>query len=52
MKTPRTDKRASEILGDLERMKLDDWHDAYVEMLRHAEKLEDEIVREASRDER
>ena len=43
MKTPRTEKRANEIINDLERMKLDDWHEAYAEMGKHARKLEIEI---------
>ena len=44
METPRTEKRANEILRDVERMKLDEWSDAYHEMRRHAETLENELA--------
>jgi len=44
METPRTDKKANEILRDVERMKLDGWNAAYHEMRRHAEKLEYELA--------
>tara|TARA_R110000822_G_scaffold73771_21_gene177409 strand:+ start:1378 stop:1605 length:228 start_codon:yes stop_codon:yes gene_type:complete len=41
--TPRTDEAENRIQGDLSRMRLDDWNDAYHEMVNHAQELEREI---------
>ena len=44
MNTPKTNEKANEILRDVERMKFDGWNDAYHEMRRHAEILEEELA--------
>lgn len=42
--TPLTDKKHGKILGDLGRMRIDGWHEAYHNMQFHAEDLERQLA--------